>query len=357
MSSSRVNQKSIADLLQLSTATVSRSLRNDTSIHPATRARVLEAASKLGYRLPSSSRAHGKRDAKDLTSAAVLIGHPQGFHGDPSSAGQNILAGISDGASVNGVNLTVHFVSPDDLQTIAQPEHQPPAMRAGLISGLVMLYPFPEETIAAMCETCPCVTLVHRQPNLDVDCIDTDQVRAVADLVGHLADLGHRDIGFLTWGHDLSWEHMRHSGYREGLFRHGLPFHPEWTLNLSGDLSNPMDQAKRIQSLADRGVRAWVTSADHVGYAVSRHLQELGVRVGADLAMTGYDGMDPPPDCVPLTTIRVPFQAMGVAAIRRLLRRIHEPGSIVRDVLLRHEMVITASTIDVVVPVHAPTPR
>lgn len=48
------NQQRIASELQLSQATVSRSLKNDPAINPETRARVLETAARLGY-LPSVS--------------------------------------------------------------------------------------------------------------------------------------------------------------------------------------------------------------------------------------------------------------------------------------------------------------
>ncbi len=45
-----VNQRELAAQLNLSVATISKSLRNSSEIHPATRAEVIGLASKLGYR-------------------------------------------------------------------------------------------------------------------------------------------------------------------------------------------------------------------------------------------------------------------------------------------------------------------
>ena len=51
----RVNQRAIATQLNVSTATVSKSLRNSPEVRPETRAQVIELAAKMGYR-PTSVR-------------------------------------------------------------------------------------------------------------------------------------------------------------------------------------------------------------------------------------------------------------------------------------------------------------
>ena len=335
-----VSQRQIAEHLNLSTATVSRSLRNDSSINSVTRAKVIEAASKLGYQLRASARFSGPfTKRQEMLTVGVFIGHPAGFRGDPSSAGQEILAGLSDASARKNTVLTVHFVPPEEAGRILDPAGQPVAMQAGKLAGLILLYGFSERIVAGLSRQLPCVSIVHHHPELNVDCIDTDQFGAVARLVGHLRGLGHRQIGFLSWGHGLSWERRRFHGYMQGLVDCDLAYDPTRVLNLNGRGLDAEQEADIVAGLAERGVTAWVCAADHVGYHLCRRLQRRGIAVGKDISITGYDGMQPPPDCPPLTTIRVPFQEMGYAALRRLLYRIEEPAALARDILLRSEFV------------------
>ncbi len=340
-----VSQKQIADYLNLSTATVSRSLRNDSAINPATRARVIEAATKLGYELRASARSRRAfTERQETTSLAVFIGHPSGFQGDPSPAGEHVLAGLSDAAAQKNTILVTHFVPPEEAYRLLASDGQPAAMRAGQLSGLILLYPFPEEVVAALSQQLPCVSIVHHHPALNVDCIDTDQTGSVARLVEHLVALGHRRIGFLSWGHGLSWERRRFHGYVQGLMDADLAYDPALVINLNGTPLGQEHEARRIADLRAEGVGAWVCAADHVGYHLCRHLQQMGLALGRDVSVAGYDGMQPPPDCPALTTIRVPFREMGFAAIRRLLYRIEEPAARLRDIILRSAFVVGETT-------------
>jgi LacI family transcriptional regulator len=336
MAEAPVSQRQIAERLKLSTATVSRSLRNDPAINPATRARVIEAATQMGYQLRAPARAgRSARKQEELRTIGVFIGNPAGFRGDPSSAGQEILAGLSDAAAQQNVTLAVHFVPPEESGKILTPAGQPAAMRAGALAGLILLYHFAEDVVEALARRLPCVSIVHRHPELPVDCIDTDQLGEVGRLVGHLARLGHKRIGFVGWGRGASWEKHRLRGYRQGLAEAGLRGEARAVLNAGESPIDVAELGERAVRLVRDGVTALVAAADHVGYDLCRQLRGRGLAIGRDVSITGYDGMTPPADCPPLTTVRVPFQELGFAAVRRMLFRLQEPAALPRDVLLR----------------------
>jgi DNA-binding LacI/PurR family transcriptional regulator len=335
-----INQKAIAEQLQLSTATVSRSLRNDPTINAKTRAKVLDFASRIGYQLPVSARKRqAVRPESEVSSLGVLISHPEGFRDDHSGAGQYMLAGISQAATQYDLDLTIHFVPPDETHRILNPANQPRAMRSGQLQGLILLYPFSPEVTASLAEQIPCVTIVHHHPGHRVDCVDADQATAISTVVEHLHGLGHQRIGFLSWVRRRSWVYRRFSGYVEGLTRRGLVFDPGAVLNMYGRILGEEEQADAVTSLVRQGVTAWVCAADHIAYSLSRRLARRGLRVGHDVSVTGYDGIEQAADCPALTTIRVPFLEMGHAAVRRLLSRLKNPAAPVTDILLKCEFV------------------
>lgn len=337
--SDRVSQKRIAEMLNLSTATVSRSLRNDRSIHPDTRARVLETASKLGYQLPG--RGHREPDSAEAVSIQVLLGFPA----ISSRASEQILAGISNIATSRNVSIAVHVVSGENPHELLHPAQQPVGMRNGVVDAIVMLSSLPQDIVEALSHKLACVALVHHYPELRVDCVDTDQIVATRQLVDHLLGLGHRRIGFLGWNHELSWVRRRFQGYREGLFQAGLQFEQDLALNLDGAMESAQERAEAVLRLVDQGVTAWVCVADPVAFDLCRELRKRKIKPGGGkVSITGYDGIDSPPDCPALTTIRVPYRALGAAAVQRVLNRIEDPAAPMRDVLIRHELVIGDTT-------------
>ena len=341
MSTERISQRRIAELLDLSAATVSRSLRNDRSIHPQTRARVMSAAAKLGYRLPERAQAPNESGGLAVPkSVEVVVAHPSGS----GRAGEYILAGISRAASCADARISVHVLPVGAEDRPFDANHLSVGMRSGAIDGLVLMHPFSEEALAPVVGRIPIVSIVHRLVGHDIDCIDIDQRMAVESMVQHLVDLGHRRIGFLGWGSRAPWEQRRLAGFRDGLWGAGIPFDLQPVLNVEGDLADAAARAAAVRAHVDRGVQAWVCVADPIAYELSASLSAQGLALGKDVSITGYDGIDTPVGASPLTTVRVPFDALGEAAVRRLLGRIEDPSAPVRDTLIRFGQVVGRTT-------------
>jgi DNA-binding LacI/PurR family transcriptional regulator len=115
---------------------------------------------------------------------------------------------------------------------------------------------------------------------------------------------------------------------------------------LSPAVSRPVGGASGIPDavvgllLAPRTPTAIVTSTDALAAAVYAVAGQRGMRIGSDLAVTGYDGSSIGRTLVPaLTTIAVPFAEIGQRVVLRALREIDgptgEPGEIVRATLIQ----------------------
>lgn len=327
-----VNQKDIARKLGLSTATVSRSLRNDESIRATTRARVFQAAQELGYRIPEARR--GAVRTRQIKTLQLLVGSATGL----GPAGDEIIAGISEACAAHDAHLSV-FVSPPQSGGSLVGDHEPPAMRAGLVDGAILLHSFAPEVVADLARRLPVVSMVHRFAGLPVDCVDTDEPFAVVQLFSTLRRAGHERIGFVMWQGDKSWEAARFAGYREAHYQLDRDFDRGVVLNLRADIDSGTAVAAQIQQLARDGVTAWICACDPIAYQLSGHLRQLGVEPGRDIVVAGFDGLAPPPGEVQIPTIRVPYRDLGGAAVRRLAHRIESPTSRIRDILLRHDFV------------------
>lgn len=318
----KVNQQALAEYLNISQTTVSRTFSNHPSINPETKALVLEAAAKLGYK-PNLSRVRKSARGKVQTTVGVIISMPKQYN-ESAETFQYMLKGISDRASIEDMILDVIYTEPTNFDKEALLKK----VRSGKWDGAILIYPFEDDVIGSLSSKISCVSIVENYRKTLVDSIDVDRDGGFHTLLEHLKGQGHRKIGFFTWKYTVptEWVYSRFGSYIENLYSLGLDFNPDYVLNLQkDDCLSPEDGAKEIARLVSEGVTAWVCPADHQVFQLMDDLEKLGVSVPEDCSITGFDGIDTMSDHKQLTTIRVPYQEMGRSAINQLLRRIEHP--------------------------------
>ena len=139
-----VNQELIAQRLNLSRATVSRSLANHPAISTETRRRVQEMAAKLGYQqTPGRSGRRGK-NSRTMT-IGVLIGVPAG--NVVMATFPYILKGIRERAEVEHVKIDVHYQAPGDFHPESSRQPVFRHIRGGDWRGTILIYPFAEAAV------------------------------------------------------------------------------------------------------------------------------------------------------------------------------------------------------------------
>lgn len=351
VSSTPVNQQAIAERLNVSIATVSKALRNQPEISEATRARVLEAAQALGYRRDRGRTA--RRDIRPSQSVmvAALLHRPLD-HGTQRMP--EYLDGLCEAAGELNATLVVQkyrYQEPID-RLIFDQRIQPPAMREGKVQGLVLGGAWPHEVVSELSRSYPCVCFPHNVSDPEVDVIGLDNVNTTMKVVRHLAHLGHTRIGFFGRCPAQAWASERFAGYVNATSRLGLPYHPDWVVDVDEDplLNEGYEDVwrvhiDRIDELVKAGVRAWMCSSDWPGYQLYRGMLDRGRRVPEDVSITGFDDSEPVNlGCPPLTSVRIPRDVIGHAAMRRLLFRIQNPDSPVRQTLFQGRLVIHNTT-------------
>lgn len=338
MAEQKINQKDIADNLNLSVATVSKALRGDYSdVNNETRARVINMASQLGY------TGHGSRtqqillegEEKKVCTVGVLI--LRKLHEWQHTS---YFAGMSQKCAALNVSLILHYVSEDNCHLILDKDHQPPALRDGGMSGLILVNRWPEEVVAKLNSKIPCVSIQHSYQQSRMDIIGADEAQGIELLVEHLYANGHRNIGFFGNCGQVDIARKRLGAYLCALSKLGLEMNLSNIIDVSAEhledkeiiLSGQIESAIRRMQL---GVRAWVCASDWVGYLLSRGLIDRGVAIPKDVSIVGFDNSeDNTLGCPKLTSITVPSLRIGAEALRRLINRVKHPTSSPLKVML-----------------------
>jgi GntR family transcriptional regulator of arabinose operon len=173
----------------------------------------------------------------------------------------------------------------------------------------------------------------------EFDLVGIDNQRAGRMLTDHLIDVGARRILFAMRPNSASTVEARLAGYRDALFSHDSRLTP---IAISGNFEDPAWVRKM---LARDRPDAIVCGNDYTAAHLMQTLISLGVRIPEDIRMAGVDDVTYA-KLLPtqLTTIRQNCTEIGEVAMAVMLDRLAHPSRPVRDVLIRCDLIVRAST-------------
>jgi LacI family transcriptional regulator len=320
-----VTQREIAEQLNLSITTVSRSLQSDPAIAPQTRGAVMQLAASLGYRSRQKNRSQERLGR--LVQVGVLVrtneSHSQSDH---NLTFGKFLTGMSEVSRPLNISLSLDFVPLSLSDCLHEPKHLPLMIRENIVRGLILVGHYHPDTVAALAKRLPTVRIAHHDPGVDLDCVDHDDMRSMLLLLHHLKDKGHRRIGFVRTASHLSFNRSRTAAFMEATMAMGQEADMSLMLHAPQDSDEAFDaMIQPIRELKQQGVTAWICSNDPAGYALSRALQRVGMSVPEDISLCAFDNKPAPEGLTKLTSIEAPFADMGSIALKLLHEKIEHP--------------------------------
>jgi LacI family transcriptional regulator len=302
--------------------TISRVLNSSSQVSRKTRARVLDAIRRLGFRPNAQARRILKQRSEMV---CFLLSNRDFLH--PFHA--RILQGVESYAS--GLKQHVLFAALHySARTPPNKIDLPPVLQEhGLIDGVILagtVYPNLLRRIESM--HMPLVAFSNNVVGMDddqqFDQVGFDDFSGMLHATRYLIGKGHRQIVFAG---DVSypWLYRRFEGYRQAMREKKLkPILIKGRSHLSfGDFGQ--ESVGRILSGRPRAT-AVVAGNDEIAYGLWRSLCRQGVKVPDEISLVGFDDreeavlMDPP-----LSTVRVHKEEIGETCMKMLLERLHHP--------------------------------
>jgi LacI family transcriptional regulator len=328
-----VSVKDIAARSGVSFQTTSKVLNGKGSVSVMTRARILRAASDLGY-------------VPNLQARSLVMKSTRAVGLIVSDFSDHKLSQFVDGAEREarrqGYAVVITSIEPEG----SAGEYALPAMMERRVDGILLAAPQMEEDRAAaraLEGTVPAVSL-HDVAGGGVATVGSDHELTGVLATRHLIDRGHRVIATITGTPGLRANADRLRGYRRALEEAGLAFDGALVAEGGGDISGAeLATVRLMEARAD--VTAIFAQNDTMAIGVLNALRRLGKRVPDDCAVAGCDDIDMAAYTVPpLTTVHVPFYETGKEAMRLLLTMIGDGVVAPRKVLLPVQLVVRAST-------------
>lgn len=329
--------REVARAASVGIGTISRVLNSSSQVSRETRARVLEAIRRLGFRPNAQARRILRRRTEMV---CFLLSNRDFLH--PFHA--RILQGVESYAT--SVKQHVLFAAlhysprtpPDriDLPPVLQ-EH-------GLIDGLILagtIYPNLLRRIQSI--HMPFVAfsnnVVGMGDDQQYDQVGFDDFNGTLQVTRYLIGRGHRQIVFAG---DVSfpWLQRRFEGYSQGMRESRLKSVSIIARNAQSFVDFGQKSVDRVLSRRPRPT-AVVAGNDEIAYGLWRSLRQHALKVPGDISLVGFDDreeallMDPP-----LSTVRVHKEEIGETCMKMLLERLHHPRMAFSQRILPTELVI-----------------
>ena len=329
-----VSLKQLAAHLNLSTTTLSLVLNNAPSaisIPQETKDRIFSAARELNYKPNYLARSLRVQRTKTL---GVIV--PE----------------LSDGYSamvLNGVEAALStaeyfYLTASHLHKESMLEKLPRMLVERQVEGIIAV-----DTPIRFEPTLPVVNVSGHNHIEGVTNVVLNHQHAAELGVGHLYNLGHRRIAVIKGQEFSSDTGVRWETINESAKRRNIQIDPKLTVQLQGDSPSPEVGYSVMKTLLATGEKFTAVFAfnDVSAIGAIRALEEMGLRVPADVSVLGFDDIYSAAFHSPaLTTIRQPLFEMGSLAARTLLERLAnaDNGNIPETVSVEPTIIVRQST-------------
>jgi LacI family transcriptional regulator len=311
----------------VSVTTVSHVVNGTRPVGDETRAAVLGAIREAGLRPDGLARGLRRGGTQTLGVAVSAVSNP--YFAD-------VVQGIESEAALHGLTILLTDTREDPGRELRAAH----GFSRRRVEGVVLAAsPDPTEALAHLDAQAVPTVLVDRMVGEAHDRVGPENVEATVTLVRHLADAGHRRIGFVAGLSGLATTAERLRGYALALRRSGLAHDPALVVEGASDAEPARAGVHSLLALRDPPT-GLVVANNHMTIGAMRALREAGLAVPRDIALVAFDDFEWADLFAPrLTTMAQPARESGAEAVRLLVSRLRDPGQPPRAVRLAPQLV------------------
>lgn len=326
--------RDIANLAGVSTATVSHVINNTRFVSAEVKQKVQEVIERNGY--TPNAHARNLASKQNYTFGLILSDLSNPFFPD-------LVKSIQECAIAQGYDITMANTNYDPQRTLASVQR----MLEQRVGGVaVMTSEMDVSLIGRMAEReVALVFLDVGKVGAYVSNIAVNYEQGIRAGVAHLLALGHRRIAYISGPQHMKSAQRRRLAFTKAMRKYEPSLHTQ-PFVYEGDFKATGGQQAVTEMLRQKTLPTAILSAnDLMAMGALRELKQAGLRVPADISVIGFDDIvfaaltDPP-----LTTIALPREQIGRAAVEALLNTIKEPDHQGREYKITPALMIREST-------------
>lgn len=302
-----ITSHDVARAAGVSQPTVSRALRGDPRVAAATRQRVADAASALGYVASELGRSLSTRTTHQIAMVADLR----------NALYPSLVEPLHDRFAEHGLRMVLLAERGDDRRTFQR-------LLDRSVDGVVLTTTLLGSSLSKDLQErgVPFVELNRLSGRRKVDGVTADNAGGAAEVGRLLLSEGHQRIGAVFGTPVASTSRDREAGFRSAVEGAGVEL-PESRI-ARGGFGYEDGERGFAQLMSKRSKPTAVFCfGDLVAVGALNQARRMGLSVPDDVAIVGFDDIEMASwPCFELTTARIDLRAMAVAAADLLVRRL-----------------------------------
>jgi LacI family transcriptional regulator len=329
----RVDIHTVAQLANVSIATVSRTINHNASVNPKMANRVWEVIRELNYLPNTQARALVSGRSRLLGLIVSEITNP--FFPE-------LIQGFEDVAVEHGYEILIGSTNYD-------PERMKSCIRRMIerkAEGVaVMTFGIEEPLLDQLADRKIPLVFVDVGPERPgISLLRVDYHHGIRQGVQHLAALGHRDIAFVTGPLSLHSAHSRLAAFQRAMQECGIVVDTRWIVEGDHTMEGGIAAAEKLLTGA-RLPTAVMCSNDMTAIGVLHKAYRAGLRVPDDLSIIGFDNIHITQMTIPpLTTIQMSCFDLAREAVMALRAHVEQTPAPKRDYPIETQLVVRETT-------------
>lgn len=330
------NIKDVARQAGVSITTVSRVINNIEPVNPDTRLTVERAMEELNY-VPNQL-ARGMRTKRTQTIGIVIPEFTNSFY-------HELFQHIEEQAALVGYTVLVCSTGERRSQDIDQIRD----LISRRIDGIILCtYRGDRKMLTYLEEVAkdiPVIFLDNLGHDYGVHTIYTDGFSAIKDMVFHLEELGHKNIGFIRGLEQYSVANDRYAGFKLGMEKKGLAIDKDYIFEGDYSIESGYRAARHFFHHSKGLPDAIIGASDLMAIGAMNYLLSKGINIPRDVAIGGYDDISLARLLVPpLTTTAQPIEEIAKQAMDLIIRGKDGKVKDKRNLILKGELRVRHST-------------
>jgi LacI family transcriptional regulator len=299
----------------VSTPTVSKVVNGREDVAPATRARVLEALERAGYKSPVQRKNH-----VGIQAVVEVV-----FDSLYSAYAVEVLNGILEYAAMADVEIMLNVTGRTPSSTLTPEQRAQRMVDEGRSGMIVVTSAFGQAQLQAFQRRQIPIVVIDplNPPSGPVVSVGATNWAGGKAATAHLLDLGHRRIAYLGGMEGAECNEARLHGYMAALMARGVPVEEKYIISGHFRTEYGVSGLKALLQL-DEPPTAIFAASDSIALGVLAEARRQNLRIPEDMSLVGFDGTYQAEESVPaLTSVTQPLQEMGRSALRSVLRQMN----------------------------------
>jgi LacI family transcriptional regulator/LacI family repressor for deo operon, udp, cdd, tsx, nupC, and nupG len=329
--------KEVANLSNVSIATVSRVINNDPKVSFKTKLKVESVIQRLNY-LPNRVAQRLRSSHRKTKLIGLVIPDIQNpFYVD-------VVRGVEEYSYQNGFAVMIGNFGQDEKKQQMYLE----ILQSENVDGFILAPALErDDKVRELVDNrFPLVCIDRELHNSVSDVVKVDNTKGAFMAIDHLLGLGHRKIAVISGNLTIQTYIDRLQGYKMALEKHKVQYNPALIFAKGSDFLSGVELTNQILEMdIDKRPTAIFTANNLITLGSLETVHKKNIKIPEDISIVGFDDMywssslNPP-----LTAVSQPGFEIGKKAADMLNKRIMNPEKPMESIELKTKLIIRKST-------------